>query len=250
MKMTLSIVIPTFNEERYLPLLLKSIKAQDYKDYEIIVADANSKDATRKIARKYGCRIVEGGLPAKGRNNGAKQATGDIIIFLDSDVILPKGFLSENIGKFNKKNLVCASVWANPISNKPVDYVLFFVAQLGQGILQLFRPAATGWCILIKKSVFKKIGGFNEKILVGEDYDLAYRTYGHGRFAMLINPNLYVSVRRLEKEGRFNFAMKVLKTTFYDVTGKKMTVKNKAVEYDFGGYEKIKMKKLPENLNK
>ena len=56
--MILSIIIPTYNEEEYLPLLLKSIKQQDFRDYEIIVADANSKDNTVKIAEEYGCIVT------------------------------------------------------------------------------------------------------------------------------------------------------------------------------------------------
>ena len=53
--MILSIVIPTYNEEEYLPKLLESIKMQSYSDYEIIVADANSNDKTREIAEECGC---------------------------------------------------------------------------------------------------------------------------------------------------------------------------------------------------
>lgn len=79
--MIFSIVIPTYNEEEYLPKLLESIKMQSYDDYEIIVADANSNDRTREIAEEYGCIVVEGGLPAVGRNNGAKVAKGEIILF-------------------------------------------------------------------------------------------------------------------------------------------------------------------------
>ena len=70
--MIFSIIIPTYNEEEYLPVLLDSIKEQDFDDYEIIVADANSTDKTVEIAKDYGCIVVEGGLPAVGRNNGAK----------------------------------------------------------------------------------------------------------------------------------------------------------------------------------
>ena len=57
--MILSIIIPTYNEEEYLPVLLESIKQQDFSDYEIIVADADSKDNTVKIAEEYGCIVVE-----------------------------------------------------------------------------------------------------------------------------------------------------------------------------------------------
>ena len=86
--MILSIIIPTYNEEEYLPVLLESIKKQSFKDYEIIVADANSTDRTREIAESYGCIVVDGGLPAAGRNNGAKVATGEYLLFLDSDLEL------------------------------------------------------------------------------------------------------------------------------------------------------------------
>ncbi len=68
----LSIIIPTLNEEKWLLFILESIKHQNFKNYEIIVADAGSRDKTIAIAKHYGCEIVPGGCPAAGRNNGAK----------------------------------------------------------------------------------------------------------------------------------------------------------------------------------
>ena len=53
----ISIIIPAYNEGKYLPKLLKCIKDQTYKNYEVIVADADSKDKTKEIAKKFGCRI-------------------------------------------------------------------------------------------------------------------------------------------------------------------------------------------------
>ena len=78
----LSIIIPTYNEEEVLPNLLRSIKEQDYKDYEVVVADAKSTDKTREIAQKFDCRVVDGGLPGEGRNHGAEAAKGDRFLFL------------------------------------------------------------------------------------------------------------------------------------------------------------------------
>ncbi len=77
----LSIIIPTLNEENYLPLLLESIKKQNFNDYEIIVADAGSTDKTLEIAKNYGCITMAGGLPAKGKNEGAGMAKGDLLFF-------------------------------------------------------------------------------------------------------------------------------------------------------------------------
>ena len=101
----LSIIIPTLNEEKYLPLLLKEIKKQNSADYEIIVADAGSEDKTIEIAKNYGCKIIPGGLPARGRNEGAKIAQGDIFLFMDADnIFLPPEFLKNLLEEFKKEN--------------------------------------------------------------------------------------------------------------------------------------------------
>ena len=82
----LTIVIPTKNEETYLPRLLASISKQTLAPAQVIVADAQSTDATRQIALAHGVRVVEGGMISCGRNAGARQAKTDFILFLDADV--------------------------------------------------------------------------------------------------------------------------------------------------------------------
>ena len=106
--MILSIVIPTKNEEKYLPELLQSIRRQNFpaSEYEIIVADNKSKDRTKEIAKQYNCRITKGGLPGPGRNFGAREAKGEILLFLDSDTrLLTKNFLKKSIAEFKKKGI-------------------------------------------------------------------------------------------------------------------------------------------------
>ena len=65
-----SIVIPAKNEEKNIEILLKSIKVQTYQPFEIILSDADSRDDTVKVAKEYGAKVVAGGMPAIGRNNG------------------------------------------------------------------------------------------------------------------------------------------------------------------------------------
>ena len=91
----ISIVIPTYNEQKYLPELLKSLKKQTYKHYEIIISDNNSTDNTLNIAKTYKCKIVKGGYPPIARNNGAKVAKYDLL-FIDSDVIINDKNLLKN----------------------------------------------------------------------------------------------------------------------------------------------------------
>ena len=93
----LSIIIPCKNEEEQLPKLLASIKRQTFTDYEIIVADAHSKDRTREIAESFGARVVEGGMPGPGRNKGALQAQGTHLLFLDADVTFLSHRYLENV---------------------------------------------------------------------------------------------------------------------------------------------------------
>ena len=100
MILPLSIIIPTFNEEKFLPKLLNSIKKQTLQPSEIIIADAFSQDSTRKIAKAFGVKVIDGGLPPVARNNGAKVATQEVLLFLDSDVVLPASFLEETFGSF------------------------------------------------------------------------------------------------------------------------------------------------------
>lgn len=91
----LSVIIPARNEERNLPYLLESLKAQRCQPYEIIVVDDGSVDRTRAIAESFGVKVVEGTPPPPGwtgKNwavwNGYRQSTGDLIAFLDTDVRL------------------------------------------------------------------------------------------------------------------------------------------------------------------
>ena len=207
----LSIIIIAKNEEKLLPKLLESIKNQDYKDYEIIVSDANSTDNTRKIARKYNCKIVSGGLPPIGRNNGARIAKGDIFLFLDADALLPENFLSMNIEEFNKRKLTQATAILFPLSDKIIDKMLHMSYNTFAKTMQYFSPHAGGICIFCRKDVFLKSGGFDESIKIAEDHAFVKKCKKYGKFRILKSVPLLCDVRRFEKEGRLSVIKKYLR---------------------------------------
>jgi glycosyltransferase involved in cell wall biosynthesis len=93
--MKASVIIPTLNESDLLPGLLDRLDRQSFRDFEVIVADAGSKDGTQEICRSRGVVLVEGGMPAVGRNRGAAVARGERLFFLDADVMPPDDFLEK-----------------------------------------------------------------------------------------------------------------------------------------------------------
>ena len=226
----ISIVIPTYNEEKFLPLLLKSIKKQGYKDYNIIVADS-STDKTRKIAKKYGCIVVDGGNPAKARNNGAKITNHDLL-FLDADDILPDKFLGQFIRACKGYDIVSCKVL--PASDK-FSYNLYYLVK---NFLNKNNPTphCSGQCVFIKKSLFNKISGYDEYLFLGEEHDLVQRSIKSGGTFKFLDLHLLNSPRRIEKEGFFGLTFKSLYSEGYRMVFG--NVKRKFIEYDYSFYSK------------
>jgi uncharacterized protein (TIGR00661 family) len=235
--MKISIIIPTYNEEDYLPLLLKSIKGQDFKDYEIIVADANSEDRTRQIARNYGCKVVEGGIPSVGRNKGAEVAQGDYLLFLDSDSILTEGYLKYALDEFEEQDLGIAITQISPLSESLIDKLAHDFANFFMRKVESFKPHGAGcYGMLTRKDIHQQIEGFDEDLDFGEDTDYIERIAKIYSFRVLRKPRLLMSTRRLEAEGMRKVAYKYAKSTFYQFTGRKISAEE--LEYDFDYKEK------------
>ena len=205
----ISIIIPAWNEEKYLPKLLQCIKKQSYKNYEIIVADADSKDRTRQIARKYGCKIVKGGMPAVGRNKGAKAAKGEIFLFLDADCLIEKDFLENSLDDIKKRKLDVAGSYLYPSSNRLIDNFFLNFFNIWIFITQFSYANAAGSGIFCKKWLHKKINGFDEAIKLSEDMDYVKRCGKQGKFRIIKNSKVVYSMRRFEKEGRIKIALKL-----------------------------------------
>ncbi len=232
----ISIIIPTLNEEKFLPKLLSSIRSQTYKNYEIIVADANSTDRTVEIAKEYGAIVVEGGKPARGRNNGAKVSSGEYLLFLDADTIIPENFLKNTIQEFDYYYYEVATFVFKPISRLKIDRLLFRISNTLVERARRVYPLAPGICIMCTRRIFRRIGGFDENLYLAEDHDFARKASKISKFGIIKNTSVFVSVRRLEKEGRINLVRKYLLAEIYRAL--KGKVDREILEYEFGKFEK------------
>jgi len=230
----LSIIIPTLNEENFLSRLLESIKGQDFTDYEIIVADAGSKDRTIEIAKNYRASVVPGGLPAKGRNEGAKITKGDLFLFLDADVVLPHGFLNKILKEFKEKNLDVASFGLDPQSKSKGKKFLFNFFY-NWPIIIFERIISHGsQAILVKKELFKKVKGFDEKIKFAEDHNFVRRVRKIGKFGIIKSAKILSSLRRFEKDGWLKTYFKYIIAEIHMIfIG---DIKKDIVKYEFDSY--------------
>lgn len=234
--MDLSVIIPAYNEEDVLPRLLHDIRRQSKVNAEVIVADANSTDKTRAVAEAADATVVEGGMPAAGRNAGAKSASGEVLVFLDADVRIPRTFFSRALAEMREKDAVVATCTVRPMSNLTMDRLIHRFANFFIRINQDRDPHAPGYCILVGKEVFDRTGGFDESLKVAEDHDFVARASEFGPFRLLESTYVKVDVRRFEKEGRIGYSLKAIRITlhralFGDIAD------DDTVEYDFGDYE-------------
>jgi glycosyltransferase involved in cell wall biosynthesis len=213
----LSIIVPTLNEEKHLPFLLESIKRQSFGDYEVIVADAGSEDKTLEIARKYNCKIVKGGLPAEGRNSGAKIAEKELLLFLDAEAVLPENFLNKTLLEFRKRKLGIAGCGLQPITKNKTygimqDILYNWPARLLEGVF----PYDSNF-ILVEKEIHKQIGGFDEGITLGEDHAYARKAAKITRFGFLKSSKLTISPRRFQNEGWLTIGAKYYFCNLYNI---------------------------------
>ncbi|HVO40931.1 MAG TPA: glycosyltransferase, partial [Spirochaetia bacterium] len=231
-----SIIIPALNEESYLPRLLESIRAQDYPDYEIIVADNDSRDRTRSVARAHGARVVRGGVPGVARNRGAAAARGEYLLFVDADTVLPEGFISRIMARFQKDFIDICVPWIRPIDGtNPIYNTIFQFSNTFFKLMEVIQPQGLGICILTTKRLHDRIGGFSEKVRVSEDFDYINRASLVGRFRVYPHVYVYHSVRRYKAEGVGSLVQKQFKSGFiYLFTGRAYDTEN----YEFGTFSR------------
>ena len=234
-----SVVIPAYNEATYIDRLLKALSRQNFEDFEVIVSDAQSKDGTKEVVEsfkdKLDIRLVESPprSPAHGRNAGAAKAGGEWLLFLDADDdIDDPEFISKLTKAASERGWSTAS--ARMTSRRGISYTLLYYYQ--RLLSHTRRPIASGYCIMTKRSIFEKSGGFNENIRFGEDYEYVSRTAAHG-FGFVKSAYLYVDPRRNQEEG-LGLVWRGALNEFYRLVFGYKKLEKQPIRYEFGRHKK------------
>lgn len=237
-----SVVIPAYNEATYIDRLLEALSKQKFDNFEVIVSDAQSKDGTKEVVDafkdKLDIKFIEAPPrgPAFGRNQGAKNAKGDWLLFLDADVdIDDPDFIGKLLIKTQKMNWVTSTAMMNARGNMSKKYRKLFRYQ--KLLSRTRRPVASGYCIFTNEAVFNKSGGFNEKISFGEDYEYVSRTGKEGKFGFVEETEYFVDPRRNLEDG-WKLSWQGTLNEVYRLTRGYKKLEKQPIKYEFGKHRK------------
>jgi glycosyltransferase involved in cell wall biosynthesis len=210
----ISVVIPAYNEEKLIGRCLKSLQEQSYpKDhYEVILVDNNSKDKTSEIGREYGVNVLlykEKQGTSASRKYGIAQAKGKIIAITDSDTFVANDWLAKIDKRFEDQRIVCVGGQArSDTKNLLVGAVFTFYNVFWSLNNVLGKPLVWGFNMAFRKKAYEEVGGFDEKLLSSEDWDLAFRLmkrFGNKSIRYVSDLKAYTAPR---KQNHANFLLK------------------------------------------
>ncbi len=188
----ISFIIPVYNEEENLPNVLSAIRQfVTNLTYEIIIVDNGSTDSTVSIAQEFGAKVLynSSSTIAGLRNLGAQSAQGRVLVFIDGDVIITQGW-AENISEVlsiieQDKRVITGSRYG--VRTKPSWIEKHWFLPMTQEKANYIN----GGNLIIDSDVFHEIGGFNDTLITGEDYEFCMRAKQKG-IVIINNPKLHV----------------------------------------------------------
>ena len=199
MNQQLTIIIPCKNEDKGIINIIELISTQIY--CRIIIADSSTEESSILLLKKYksiykNIEIIEGGLPAIARNNGAKLVTTPYVLFLDADIYPEQDTIKKciRLAIKGKYDLVTCKFR----TDKKYNW-LYRIFDLFQWFSSKTKPFALGGFMLFKTEIFNKLGGFNEEDKIAEDYHLSSKIKpNHFKIS---NDFVYTPSRRFNKKG-------------------------------------------------
>ena len=164
-----SVIIPAYNEEKDIGNCLNSLKKQRYKNFEIIVVDDGSTDNTKKIVKIYkNIRLIKGEHKGPGfsRNLGARRARGQILVFVDADMMFRKDYIKNLIKPITKNKEIIGTTHDYEIAVNNENWISRLWGKIrvnkeNTEDVKIFRA--------IRKSKFRKLGGFDPKYGYADD---------------------------------------------------------------------------------
>lgn len=225
-----SIIIPTLNEEKFLPKLLISLTRQTVKDFDVVVVDGHSVDKTVAIANRFKEQLpqltvveCEKAGVSRQRNIGARTGKADWLAFVDADSVLLSNFI-ERVGKYiDRSHAKFFTTWLKADRDDPMHAIAAFGINSGveAGIL-LGQPWAPGPLTIVRRDVFELVGGYNENVTYGEDHELGVVIDKRGIPFKILREVLYIySFRRFRKEKTLEIFNRTLLSTLSVVFTKK-----------------------------
>jgi glycosyltransferase involved in cell wall biosynthesis len=214
-KKIFTIVIPTLNEEKYLPRLLENLSNQSFpKDlFEVIHVDGNSDDKTVEEASKFNKRlnfksiVINKRNVSEQRNTGAKQAQGKWVIFMDADNQVPSYFLDGIKYQLAKrKNTDIFTTWSAAKKATSMEGSITRVLNLGLEVYNSSgKPSAFGAMIGVRKSILEDIQFDPSQKFMEDNFFVKEVTDSGHQFNIFQEPRYVFSMRRYEKEGTLKF---------------------------------------------
>jgi len=229
--LNVSVIVPTWNEEKYLPNCLRSLTNQaNSKPSEVIVVDGGSTDRTVEIAEKHADKVLVEPVKPVGaaRNVGAKHAQGDILAFIDADTMASENWIKE-IERTLEMNPRAVGVTGptQPYEGSRLDQLAYHVATgwVQRLSLRLGLPHVAGFNCAYRRDEFWEAEGFDEYRQLSEDITLSLRIRHQG--PILFNPEMlaYTSLRRIK-----NYGYPYL-TTYYTMNWATMLLFNRTLSY-------------------
>lgn len=197
--MKVSVIVPAYNAEKYIGQCIKALLNQAYRreDYEVIVVDDGSTDKTADIIKNYHIRYIhqKNQGPAAARNNGVREAKGDIIFFTDSDCIATPNWIEEMLRPFKSPDI--AAVKGAYLTNQKEIIARLAQVEFEERFEMLKKAESIDmvdtYSAGFRRDIFLQMGGFDTSFPVAnnEDTDLSYRMSKEG-FKMVFNPDAIV----------------------------------------------------------
>ena len=204
-KMFISIIIPTLNEEATIGSLIDYLReCPDPDQCEILIADAGSTDQTREIIRQKKTQIIDCSIRCRATqmNMAAAKASGDVLYFVHADTIPPKNFVAD----IRKVIAEGHAVGGYRFRFNPNKGLLRFNSYMTRFNVLAFRGGDQ--TIFISTIAWKNLGGYDEKFVVMEEYDLLQRAAKKGYSYHLMPSEVLISTRKYHDNSwlRVNFA--------------------------------------------